>query len=79
MGRPKKIKETVEEDFNDPVQQYFYESGESIGSKYGKEYVSSGAEEDDNLKYLYVPDLFIQCSLGRAGFALGRVMQIMGF
>jgi recombination protein RecA len=79
MARPKKIKETVQEDFNDPVQQYFYESGESMMSKYGKDYVSSGAEEDDNLKYLYIPDLFIQWSLGRAGFALGRVMQIMGF
>lgn len=78
MPRPRKNKKEPQE-FLNPIDQYFTESGESIKEKYGDEYVSSALEEDANLKYLEVPDLGMQWSLGRKGFALGRIMQVMGF
>jgi RecA/RadA recombinase len=77
MPRPKKIK-TDELALINPIDQYFMESASSIEEKYGLDRVSSALEEDANLKYLEVPDLGLQWSLGRKGFALGRVMQVMG-
>jgi RecA/RadA recombinase len=77
MPRPKKIK-TEELALLNPLDQYFVESASSIEEKYGLDRVSSALEEDANLKYLEVPDLGLQWSLGRKGFALGRVMQVMG-
>jgi recombination protein RecA len=79
MPRPKKIKTEESESFTNPIDQYFHESAISVADKYGKDYVSSVCEEDESLKYLYVPDLGMQWSLGRHGLALGRIMQIMGF
>lgn len=78
MPRPRK-KPKDEAQFLTPIDQYFAESGMAITDKYGEDYVSSALEEDANLKYLEVPDLGLQWSLGRKGFALGRIMQVMGF
>lgn len=79
MPRPRKIKKEDEVSMSNAIDQYFYESGSAIESKYGKEYVSSAVEEDKDLKYIVIPDLGIQWSLGRTGFALGRIIQVMGF
>lgn len=77
MARPRKIKKE-ETEFLNPIDQYYAESGSAIEEKYGSEYVSSALEEDANLKYLEVPNLTMQWTLGRKGFALGRIMQVMG-
>lgn len=79
MPRPKKNKPEEVDSFNNPIEQYFHQSGSHAEDKYGKDYVSCAAEEDANLRYLRVPDLSMQWSLGRQGFAYGRIMQVMGF
>lgn len=77
MPRPRKIKKE-ESEFLNPIDQYFVQSGNAVVEKYGSDHVSSALEEDINLKYLEVPDLGLQWALGRKGFALGRIMQVMG-
>jgi len=79
MPRPRKIKKEENEEFLNPIDQYFYQSGSNILEKYGGDHVSSALEEDANIQYLEVPDLGLQWTLGRKGFALGRIMQVMGF
>jgi RecA/RadA recombinase len=77
MPRPRKIKKE-ETDFLNPIDQYFSQSAIAVEEKYGSDHVSSALEEDANIQYLEVPDLGVQWSLGRKGFGLGRIMQIMG-
>lgn len=77
MPRPRKIKKE-ETEFLNPIDQYFSQSAAAVEEKYGSDHVSSALEEDANIQYLEVPDLGVQWSLGRKGFGLGRIMQIMG-
>jgi RecA/RadA recombinase len=80
MARPKKIKPEEEAKvYTNPCDQFFMESAALIGSKFGAEVVSSAVDEDKNLKFLEVPDLVSQWSLGRKGYALGRILYVMGF
>jgi recombination protein RecA len=76
-GKKKKVEEFVE--IGDPIERFFKESAACIGNKFGEEVVSSAADEDKNLKYLEVPDIGLQWALGRKGFALGRILYVMGF
>jgi len=77
MARTKKEKSTEVSKYSSVVEQYFAESAAGVKEKYGSDMVSSATEEDGNLQYIYVPDLGFQWALGRKGFALGRVMQIL--
>ena len=79
MARPKKVKEEKVSNYASPLEQYFVESGEAVKSKFGEDMVSSAVDEDSNISYLYVPDLGMQWTLGRVGFGLGRIMQVMGY
>jgi RecA/RadA recombinase len=78
MPRPRKIKKEEVGEFLNPIDQYYVQSAAAVQEKYGSDHVSSALEEDANIQYLEVPDLGVQWSLGRKGFGLGRIMQIMG-
>jgi RecA/RadA recombinase len=40
---------------------------------------STAGGEDERLKFVYVPDLMYQWALGRPGYAMGKIMTILGF
>lgn len=79
MPRPRKNVEKKKTEYLNPTDQFFAQSGEHMKDQYGDECVSSADAEDENLFYVEVPDLALQWAIGRQGFALGRIMQIMGF
>ena len=82
MPRPRKNKKEETEDTITSLNvcdRFFSESGAHFEDKFGNEVVSSAVEESTGLSYLEVPDLGLQWALGRKGFALGRIMYVVGF
>lgn len=75
MARKKAAKLAEGIELLDPLAQARYLALQGKGGPV----VKQSSRLDDNIKYLVVPDLAYQYALGRPGYAMGRIQNLIGF
>ena len=67
-----------EEEQSDAISALLDQRNKSFGKKFDPHEIASAEEVAKHVKYMWVPDLVHQWALGRPGYALGRIMHLLG-